>query len=144
MQIGNSIDWRILALITVMCWGAYTVVLKAVAGRVAWQASMLWFVVGYGVLVTAYCLAADPGLLKGRMMQPAAFWPLLAGVMCGVGAITFFKALPLAPGSVLMPLIGLNVLIAATGCLIFLHEPLTLRLVAGIGCATAAIILLGR
>ncbi|MDO9542617.1 MAG: EamA family transporter [Kiritimatiellia bacterium] len=137
-------DWRILAFVTVLCWGTYNVVLKAVAGRVAWQSSMLWFVIGYGVMVAAYCLTSDPGLLKGRFMTPAAFWPLLAGVLCGIGAIAFFKALPLAPGSVLMPLIGLYVLVSAAGCLIFLHEPLTWRVVAGIGCATAAVMLLGR
>jgi drug/metabolite transporter (DMT)-like permease len=144
MQISNSIDWRILTLITVVSWGTYNVVLKAVADRVAWQTSMLWFVIGYGVMVAAYCLMADPGMLKGRFIQAAALWPLLAGVLCGIGAITFFKALPVAPGSVLMPLIGLYVLVSAVGCLVFLHEPLTLRVIAGIGCATAAVILLSR
>jgi len=144
MQVGNSMDWRILTLITILCWGAYNVVLKAVAGRIAWQSSMLWFVIGYGVMVAAYCVTSDPGLLKGRFLNFQACWPLLAGILCGIGAITFFKALPLAPGSVLMPLIGLYVLAAAVGCLVFLREPLTWRVVAGIGCATAAVILLGR
>jgi len=144
MNIGNSIDWRILTLITVLCWGAYNVVLKAVAGRIVWQSSMLWFVIGYAVMVAGYCVASDPGLLKGHFMQLAAFWPLLSGILCGIGAIAFFRALPLAPGSVLMPLIGLYVLIAAVGCLFFLHEPLTWRVVAGIVRATTAVMLLGR
>jgi len=144
MHIGNLMDWRILTLITVLCWGSYNVVLKIVAERIAWQSSMLWFVIGYAVMVAGFCLTADPALSKGRFLQLQAVWPLLAGVLCGIGAITFFKALPLAPGSVLMPLIGLYVLIAAMGCLFFLHEPMTLRVIAGIGCATAAVMLLGR
>lgn len=144
MRIGNFMDWRLLVLIAVLSWGSYNVVLKAVAGRIAWQWSMLWFVIGYMVMVAGFCLATDPALIKGRFLQLQAFWPLMAGILCGVGAIAFFKALPLAPGSVLMPLIGLYVLVSAIGCLFILHEPLTLRVVAGIGCATAAVMLLGH
>jgi hypothetical protein len=40
-------DWRVLAALTVGGWGAYNIILKAVSGRVAWQRSMLWFVIGY-------------------------------------------------------------------------------------------------
>lgn len=144
MRIGNSMDWRILMLIVVLCWGSYNVVLKAVAGRIAWQWSMLWFVIGYMVMVAGFCLMADPALIKGRFLQLQAFWPLLSGILCGIGAIAFFKVLPLAPGSVLMPLTGLYVLIAAIGCLLLLQEPFTWRVGLGIGCAVAAIMLLSR
>jgi bacterial/archaeal transporter family protein len=81
---------------------------------------------------------------KFRLFPAAAWWPLISGIVCGLGAITFFKAIPLAPGSVLMPLVGLFVLVSAVGCLVFLHEPLTWRVVLGIGCATAAVMLLGK
>ena len=137
-------NWRILILLTVLSWGGYNVLLKAVAGRLAWQLSMLWFVIGYALMVAGFCLAADPGLIRNRLIQAPAVWPLVAGVLCGVGAIAFFKALPLAPGSVLMPLVGLYVLVSAVGCLILLHEPFTWRMAAGIGCATAAVMLLGK
>jgi transporter family protein len=70
--------------------------------------------------------------------------PLGAGVLCAVGAITFFKAIPMAPGSLLMPLVGLYTLVSAIGCLFLFHEPLSLRVMAGILCATAAVVLLGR
>jgi len=137
-------DWRILVLVTVLCWGGYNVLLKAAAGRLVWQTSMLWFVIGYAALVAGYCIISNPSLLKDRLTQPAAFWPLLAGLLCGIGAITFFKALPLAPGSILMPLVGLYVLVSAVGCLLLFGEPLTWRVGIGTGCAVTAVILLGQ
>jgi len=136
-------DWRILTLVAVVSWGAYNVILKAVSGRMPWQWSLLWFIIAYALTVIVFCLV-NSASIKGRFLQLPAIWPLWAGILCGVGAIAFFKALPLAPGSVLMPLIGLYVLVSAIGCLVFLQEPLTWRVVAGIGCATAAIMLLGR
>jgi len=144
MQIGGLMDWRLLVVIVVLSWGSYNVMLKAVAGRLAWQWSMLWFVIGYSLMVTLFCLMSDRTQIKSRFLHPSAAWPMLAGILCGVGAIAFFKALPLAPGSVLMPMVGLYVLVSAVGCLLFLHDPLTWRVLAGIGCATAAVMLLGR
>lgn len=136
-------DWRILTAITVLSWGVYNIILKAVSGRIAWQISMLWFVFGYMLMVAAFCAVNFSGG-KFKLFPSIALWPLVSGIMCGVGAITFFKAIPLVSGSVLMPLVGLFVLISAVGCLIFLHEPLTWRVVLGIGCATAAVMLLGK
>ncbi len=136
-------DWRILTAITVLSWGAYNVILKAISGKIAWQLSMLWFVFGYALMVGVFCVLNLSGG-KLRLFPAAGLWPLVSGIICGLGAITFFKAIPLVPGSVLMPLVGLFVLVSAVGCLIFLHEPLTWRVVLGIGCATAAVMLLGK
>lgn len=144
MNVGYSIDWRFLALVTVLCWGAYNVILKAVAGRMAWQVVILWYLIGYVALVAGYCIISDPSLLKARFVQPLAVRPLLAGFLCGIGAIAFFKALPIAAGSILMPLVGLYVLVSAAGCLFFFGEPLTWRVAAGIVCAVTAVVLLGK
>jgi transporter family protein len=76
--------------------------------------------------------------------KSASFLALGAGIMCGLGAVTFFKALPLAPGSILMPLIGLYVLVAAIGCLIIFKETVSLRVISGIVLAVIAIMLLGK
>ncbi len=136
-------DWRILAAISVLTWGGYNFVLKAVSARLAWQVSMAWFLTGYVVIVgtyTAWHLVRG----KTRFFQVDSGWSLLAGVLCGLGAMAFFKAITLAPGSTVLPLVGLNIVVAALACLIFLHEPLSARLVAGILCAGAAVILLGR
>ena len=137
-------DWRILTVFTVLSWGAYNIVLKLISGKIQWQLSMLMFVIGYGIIVGAYCLLNFTDVEGSAMLKPAAFLALGAGVLCGLGAVTFFKALPLAPGSVLMPLIGLSVLVAAAGCLVILKEPISLRIVSGIILAVISIMLLGK
>jgi bacterial/archaeal transporter family protein len=136
-------DWRILVAITVLSWGSYNVLLKWAGNQIAWQASMLLFVVAYCLVVGAYCL------FQGQLAYPdlvgkKSVVPLVAGVLCAVGAITFFKAVPMAPGSLLMPLVGLYTLVSAIGCLFLFHEPISLRVVTGILCAGMAVVLLGR
>jgi drug/metabolite transporter (DMT)-like permease len=136
-------NWRILAAITVVCWGTYNIGLKWVSSRLDWRISMFWFVMGYALLVGGFCLMNLFGQ-KVKFLELSAIWPLACGVLCGIGAITFFKAIPLAPGSLLMPIVGLFVLVSSLGCLIFFKEPITLRVVMGIILATAAIILLSK
>ena len=136
-------DWRILAGIVVVTWGAYAFGLKAIGDRLPWQSSMLWFVIGYAVFVFTFCLI-ELGGAKSRLCPPSFGWALLCGALCGIGAIAFFKALPMAPGSVFLPITGLYVVFTAIACMVFLHEPLTLRVLAGILCAGAAVVLLGK
>ena len=136
-------DWRILAAIVVASWGAYAIILKAVGSRIPWQLSMLWFVVGYAVFILAFCLINLSGT-KMRILPVGVIWPLVAGLLCGVGAIAFFKAIPMAAGSVFLPITGLYVVVTAIGCMVFLHEPFSLRILAGIVCAGAAVVLLGK
>jgi drug/metabolite transporter (DMT)-like permease len=136
-------DWRILIAITVLSWGGYNVILKWVGDRVAWQASMLLFVIAYAVIVGAYCAIQGP-LSCADFTPKRSALPLLAGVLCAIGAIAFFKAIPMAPGSLLMPLVGLYTFVSAVGCLVLFQEPVSLRVVAGMVCALAAVVLLGR
>jgi drug/metabolite transporter (DMT)-like permease len=136
-------DWRILIAITVFGWGSYNVLLKWAGNQIAWQASMLLFVIAYSVAVGAYC-AVQGHLVFADLGGRKALVPLLAGVLCAIGAITFFKAIPMAPGSLLMPLVGLSTFVSAIGCLFFFHEPISPRVILGILCAGAAVVLLGR
>lgn len=136
-------DWRILIAITVLSWGGYNVLLKWAGNQLAWQASMLLFVVSYSLIVGAYCLLQGQ-VVAADVIGRKATAPLLAGVLCAVGAITFFRALPMAPGSLVIPLVGLYTSLSAVGCLFLFHEPISLRVVVGIVCAGAAAFLLGR
>jgi len=137
-------DWRFLAGFTILSWGSYAVLLKAIANRMPWQLSMLLFVSGYAAIVAIYCLLNMNSLSNVNIIKATSLFALGAGVLCGLGAITFFKAIPLVPGSILMPLTGLYVLIAALGCLIILKEPVSLRVIVGIIFAVTAVILLGK
>lgn len=134
-------DWRILIAVVVLSWGGYNILLKMVGGRLAWQLSMFLFVLSYAVVVAGYCLLTSK-LSIGEVFQKPAMWSLGAGILCGVGAIAFFKVIPRVPGSILLPLIGLYTLVSAVGCLLIFREPLTVRIALGIVCATAAVALL--
>ncbi|MBI3987644.1 MAG: EamA family transporter [Lentisphaerae bacterium] len=136
-------SWKILIGVTILCWGAYSIMLKYVADRMAWQVSLLAFVLSYSVIVAAFSLWQ----MKGQSLEiltPALAWPLLAGGLCGLGGITYFKALPLAPGGLIMPLMGLFIPVAALGCILLFHERLGVREVIGLLCGVASIVLLAR
>lgn len=137
-------DWRILTAFTILSWGGYNVILKMISGRIAWQLSMLLFVIGYTGIVAVYCLLNFHMSEFAGISKTAAALALFSGLLCGLGAVAFFKALPLVSGSILMPLIGLYVLVAAVGCLIILREPVSLRVVSGIILAVISIMLLGK
>ena len=139
----REMDWKILVAITVISWGSYNVLLKWAGNQIAWQASMLLFVIAYSLIVGAYCVFQGQ-LTYADLVGKKSAVPLFAGVLCAVGAIAFFKAIPMAPGSLLIPLVGLYTLVSAIGCLFLFQEPISLRVVVGILCAGTAVVLLGR
>ena len=138
-------DWRILVGITVLTWGGYNIALKLAAPRLDWRISMFLFVASYAVIVGAYCLL-QMHLTPQAIFQKPAWWPLLGGVLCGIGAITYFKAIavPTAPGSVVFPLVGLSTLVSAVACLFIFKEAATARIILGMVFAGAAIVLLTK
>lgn len=136
-------DWRVLVLITVALWGSEGVILKAVSGRLDPIVSLMWFCAGSAVSISFYLIVAMSKTWE-KTFQPTWIWALVAGLFCGLGTITFFKAIPLAKGSAVIPLSGLCVLVTAVGCLVFLKEPVNARVITGIACAAAAVVLLGR
>lgn len=132
-----------MILITVLSWGGYNVLLKWAGDRLAWQTSMLLFVVAYALAIGVYCVCYGE-LSSAALLGKQSLVPLSAGVLCAVGAIAFFKAIPMVSGSVIMPLVGLYPIVAALGCLFIFREPVSMRVVAGLICAGAAIVLLGH
>ena len=136
-------DWRVLTAITVLSWGTYTVILKKVSGQMAWQASMFLFVLGYAVFVGGYYLLDTAGTAS-TLFQKKSVWPILIGMLCGLGGITFFRALAMAPGSVFLPLVSLSMIISGIGCIVFLKEAVTVRVVLGVIFAGIAVVLLAK
>lgn len=136
-------DWRLLVAFTIISWGTYNVVLKRISGKIPWQLSMLFFVAGYSLVAVVY-VSLNFSELRHGFFRPVNSMALAAGVLCGFGAVTFFKAIPTAPGSILMPLVGLYVLVAAIGCLFVMKEPVSPRILLGIFFAVISIMLLGK
>ena len=136
-------DWRVLTAITVLSWGAYSIMLKKISGQMAWQASMFLFVLGYSVFVGGYYLL-DTGGTASTLLQKKSLWPILSGMLCGLGGITFFRAIALAPGSIFLPLVSLSMIISGIGCIIFLKEAVSIRIVFGVIFAGIAVVLLAK
>ena len=135
-------DWRVLIAITIITWGGYNVLLKWAGDKMEFHVSMLLFVVSYSVLIGGYCLLHG-GITASDFLNRRALIPLAAGILCAVGAVTFFKALPETPGTLLMPLVSLYTVVAAVACIFVFKEPVNLRIIVGILCAAAATILIG-
>lgn len=136
-------DWRILTAITVLTWGAYSLFLKKAGSLLPWRVSMFLFVLSYSVLVGLFCFLGQ-GVSASDVFSRRAVWPVLAGLLCGVGGIAFFMAIPVAPGSVFLPLVSLSMVISGIGCVFFFAEPFSLRLALGVVFAAVAVVLLAR
>ena len=144
MNIGSiTTDWRILAAFTVISWGGYNIVLKLISNTISWQWSMLLFVVGYVMVMGIYC-CLNFSVMNENILKSAGFLALGSGILCGLGSVAFFKALPLVSGSILIPIVGLYILVAAIGCITILNEPVSFRVLTGIVLAVISIMLLGK
>lgn len=127
-----------LVFLVVLCWALYALILKSIASRLSWPVSMFLFIVGYSLTVGLFCLASRPSF----QMSMIWLWPIMAGILCGVGAIAFFKGLETFPGSKYFSLVGLYIPLSALMCIFFLSEPFSLKTILGILFAGAAILLL--
>jgi transporter family protein len=73
--------------------------------------------------------------------HPKAPYLYLAGVFLAVGILAYYRALSLGPVSAVVPIFGTFLVISSAVGIAFLDEALTLRKVAGIGCAVLGIYL---
>lgn len=137
-------DWRILIGLTVMSWTLYSVILRSVSEKMSWQISMFAFVIGYAVVSTLVGGIHMKATGWQQVVSTPVFVACVCGAICGLGAMAFFKALPLAPGSIVNSLVGMYIPLTAIACLIFLREPVSARTVIGILCAGLAVVLLSR
>lgn len=128
----------LLIIIVILSWAIYAFILKSIASRLSWPVSMLLFVLGYSLTVGLSCLACRPSFQNSMIW----LWPMLAGILCGVGAVAFFKGLEAFPGSKYFSLVGLYIPLSSLFCIFFLSEPFNLKTILGIFFAGAAILLL--
>jgi hypothetical protein len=71
----SAMAWRILVAITVLSRGGYNVLLIWAGNQIAWQASMLLFVIAYSLAVGANCVFQGPLAYADRAMKKS-FVPL--------------------------------------------------------------------
>jgi transporter family protein len=76
--------------------------------------------------------------------SPSAWFAYATGIALTVAVSSLFRALSLGPASIVVPIYGMFIVGGAVLGMVFLHEPLTARKLAGIGLAVISIFLLAK
>lgn len=130
-------DYRILSILTLLCWGAWGFLCKMVSKELPAAVLVLWSNVGGFVPMLLYVLNQ-----RSFRWMPSSEIALLAGFIGSAATIMFYLALGRGPASVVVPMTGMYIIVPALLGFIFLQEPLGIRHIAGLLCAGAAIWLL--
>jgi len=134
------LQWSVLALL------AYSAVAPLVGFATTGEPKIPSFVAALitnGLLLVATIAVV---LYEGQSVltylgHPKAPYLYLAGVFLAVGILAYYRALSLGPVSAVVPIFGTFLVISSVVGILFLNESLTLRKVAGIGCAMLGIYL---
>jgi transporter family protein len=76
--------------------------------------------------------------------SPSAWFAYATGIALTVAVSSLFRALSLGPASIVVPIYGMFIVGGAVLGMVFLHEPLTARKLAGIGLAVISIFLMAK
>lgn len=91
------------------------------------------------VALSSIAIAALRGDFATATPGPAQWlWVVATGIALAVAVSSLFRALSIGPATVVVPLYGMFIVGGALLSVIFLHEPLTVRKVAGLGAAVVA------
>lgn len=137
MEIGSN--WKFLITVYVLTSGVWGFILKIASTRLDWKTMIFYAWMTVFILYTIFVFKDIKfGWSKFHFLS------ILAGVLGTIGTVGFYKAISLAPASIVIPFSAQYVLITVLLCVLFLKEPLSLRIIAGIACSIAAIVLLSR
>ncbi|WP_435066556.1 EamA family transporter [Haloplanus sp. C73] len=136
----NYVQWSIVALLS------YSAVAPLVGFATTGDPKIPSFVAA--LITNGLLIVATVGvvLYEGQSVatylgHPKAPYLYLAGVFLAVGILAYYRALSLGPVSAVVPIFGTFLVISSVVGVLFLNESLTLRKVAGIGCAMLGIYL---
>jgi len=133
------VDYRVLSALALLCWGIWGFLCKVLSRDTPPGLIVFWTNIG-GLLPAALYVLSQRAYVWNRQSPLILF----AGVLGAAATIFFYLALGRGPASVVVPLSGMYILIPAVLGFILLREPVTLRHVAGLACAGAAIFFLSR
>jgi transporter family protein len=77
-------------------------------------------------------------------MGSSALFAYATGIALTVAVMSLFRALSLGPASIVVPIYGMFIVGGAILGIVFLHEPITARKLAGIVLAIISIILIAK
>jgi transporter family protein len=116
--------WLYYSLLTILLWGGWGAISKAVADNV--NAYMNQFLFTLGLLPLMLVLLPSPRQAGGRNRKLGIIFAFLTGIMGGLGNIAFFKSLSLGGRvTIVVPVCGLAPLVTVLVAFVVLHDPVT-------------------
>jgi len=136
--VGSGSGWLAYALLCLVMWGFWGLVLKVASKNSTWlEVYFLSATASFAVAVTVF-IVSGPHLKIGE----SALLALLAGVFGGGGYVLFMKALSTGKASVVVPLTALYPALTAVLALMVLGERISATQALGIALAVLAAVLL--
>lgn len=120
-------------------FGLWGFILKVVSTKLDWKTTMLYVWMTIFIILLIFC-AKKINLGWNKFYALA----VLAGIIAAIGTMSFYKALSLAPASLVIPLSTQYILVTVILSVVFLKEPISLKVITGIVSSIIAIILLSK
>jgi len=137
-MITSPLAW---ALVAMLAWGVWAVVANVATRSLSPEFAM---VISYatGALLAAGYIGVQP--ISITLDREGILFAILAGVFAGAGTIAFYVGLSRGRTGIVTTVSALYFVVAAVIGVVFLEETMTLRHVAGLGFAVAAVVLLSQ
>lgn len=138
-MINLGSNWKLLIAFYICASGLWGFFLKIASRQLDWKTALfcVWISMSLVYLILIF---------KNTNFAWSKFHllALLAGIIASIGTMAFYKALSLAPASLVIPFSAQYILITVLLCIFFLKEPLNLRIILGILTSIIAIALLAK
>ena len=141
LQKPGRFAWLFYSLITILLWGGWGAISKAVSDDLSAYMNQFLFTLGMFPLILL--VVRSPRMAGGRRRKLGIFFAFATGILGGLGNITFFSSLSLGGrASVVVPMSGLSPLVTVIVAYAVLHERMSTYQKVGLGLALPAIYLL--
>ena len=131
-------QWLYYSLLTILLWGGWGAISKAVADDI--NAYINQFLFTLGLLPLMLLVFLSPRLAGGRNRKRGIFFAFLTGILGGLGNIAFYKSLSMGGRvTVVVPMGGLSPLVTVVVAFVVLRERMSAYQKVGLAIALAAI-----
>jgi len=137
-MVSSTILFAVLAM---LAWGVWALLADVATKHIDPVSAMVFSYAASVVVALGYVAARDETLSTVRTGVGVA---LVAGVFAGIGAVAFYAGLERGRTSVVTTVSALYFVVAAVLGVVVLGESVEATDVAGVGLATAAVVLLAQ
>ncbi|MGQ9660939.1 MAG: EamA family transporter [Kiritimatiellia bacterium] len=136
-------EWMPYSLTAIFLWGIWGFLSKLASRSLPAPAVLFVGTLGGLLTVVAFVLW-DRDSLRIALLHKDTMYAMLGGIVGTVGGLLFYVALGKGEASRVVPMSAVYPLVTVLlGC-VFLREPLSLKKIIGIACATAGVYLVSR